>query len=437
MRTYVLVAMALIAGGCSSPRLVTPDGTWLEGEPIPIGVENATPGTLVTLTAERQPMWFDEPVRSVAVFRVDDTGRVDALADAPVAAPWRGFDHAGLFWTMRTADEGVAALASPEHVRIRADFDGDGIDDDVQQFVLALGSDAVVERPLPEDFPGAFLMAEPVAPGERLPVVIIFGGSEGNDYGARYLAPMLASRGYAAVGVPYVSGAALGGEHTIEGLPLDFKNIPLELVSRVMDWVDQQPDLDGERIGLNGASKGAEFVLSAGARIDGITAIVAVVPSDVVWVGFGPNIDRDLDSSFSWREEPLPYLPHPVQTDEEADRFYEESDQRWRIASQAARTIFADRLEAARIPVEDIGAALFVAGGESDWLWDSGGMAKNIKARRDAAGMETTIVVSGRAGHSISLSPHHPTEHRSAQAAADTFQTMLRFYAQHLHPSSD
>ncbi|MEL7232737.1 MAG: hypothetical protein AAGJ85_09540 [Pseudomonadota bacterium] len=56
-----------------------------------------------------------------------------------------------------------------------------------------------------------------------------------------------------------------------------------------MEAVSEMPGADMESVGLWGVSKGAEYVLIAGERIEGIDAIAAIVPSDVVWEGWGAN----------------------------------------------------------------------------------------------------------------------------------------------------
>ncbi|WP_268991260.1 acyl-CoA thioester hydrolase/BAAT C-terminal domain-containing protein [Nocardioides anomalus] len=68
----------------------------------------------------------------------------------------------------------------------------------------------------------------------------------------------------------------------------------------------------------------------------------------------------------------------------------------------------ADRVPAARIPVERIdGEVLLVAGGD-DRLWPSCDFAEHIVDRRAAAGRRTELVTHPRAGHRVVLPGEQP-----------------------------
>lgn len=366
---------------------------------------------------------------------------------APVAAAWRGVDPAGLFWSMRSVGDESIGLPSPDHVRVTADFDNDGVGDAEGVFALRRGIGDLEERVLGDELPGAFLLL-PERPWERavdgrLPVVVVLGGSEGGDIGARLSAPAFASRGYAAIGLSYVSVGAsrnqtaeeLDPSELIEGLPQDFWNIPLESVELVRDWIAEQRELDAGRIVLHGTSKGAEFVLSAASRIEGFAGVVAIVPTDAVVGGFGPGVDytESPPSSFSWRGEPLPFMNYPefVASPESwgaltTARFKSRDD------LQAAFLAFPEMYESARIPVEEIDEPVLLVGGGQDWLWESGAMAQSIGAARDAAGLETTLVVGELAGHLLFEAPYAALDPYSARTASEGAEALWAFLEEHL-----
>lgn len=247
--------------------------------------------------------------------------------------------------------------------------------------------------------PGAFLVLP--AGVARPPVIIVLGGSEGGDGAARQKAPLFVAEGYAVLGLPYYSPAYGNQPQQVPGLPKAFVDVPLDLVERARDWLRARGDVDGTRIGLYGVSKGAEFALAAAARIDGLAAVAAIVPSDVVWEGWGDGRPEGTSGSFAWRGETLPLVPYLGMTAEFA-KFGTDQVVRLRTPQDAGRRARPDAAAKARIRVEDIDEPVLVAGGERDDVWASGEMARAIAERRAAAGRETVLFDFPNAGHALS-----------------------------------
>jgi dienelactone hydrolase len=236
-------------------------------------------------------------------------------------------------------------------------------------------------------FPGAFLV-RPAAAAGRLPLIVFLGGSEGNDSTARLVAPNLAAEGYAVLGFPYYSPIR-GGVQAIPGLPSVFAEIPVDRLEQVHQWALADPRVDAERIGLWGHSKGAEFALIAAATYEWIDALVAIVPSDVVWEGFGSGtVERTGTPSFSLAGKPLPFVRYGVPG-------------RLRESKDTGRAQHPQDVEAALIPVERYRGLLLVAGGEQDRTWDSAGMSRSIALRRTQHGQRTVVLTFPDAGHAL------------------------------------
>jgi pimeloyl-ACP methyl ester carboxylesterase len=81
---------------------------------------------------------------------------------------------------------------------------------------------------------------------------------------------------------------------------------------------------------------------------------------------------------------------------------------------EAGRAAHADRVTAARIPVEQIAAPVMVVGGHDDQVWASGTMAEAIAKTRAAAGRETVALVYREAGHALSGTGWSPTTQYNA-----------------------
>lgn len=307
----------------------------------------------------------------------------------------------------------------------------------------AAPADALAPPALPADggrlagdaMPGAFFQS-PAGPGP-FPAVIVLGGSEGGDSSARRMAPLLLDQGYAVLGLPYYS-PDWGSGSAFPQLPAAFHDIPLDTLETARDWLRRQPAVARSKIGLWGVSKGAEFALAGASRIDGFDAVVAIVPSDVIWEGWGPGTTEGQSSSFSWRGKPLPFVPYVGMSAEIAKFGQPGQAPRLRTPHDAGRNAHPSRVEAARIRVEAIDEPVLVAGGDRDDTWASGPMAQRIAERRAACGLITVSVVALEAGHGLSGNGAQFTEGTFRYSAADlaaqaiVWPATLAFFAEHL-----
>lgn len=108
-----------------------------------------------------------------------------------------------------------------------------------------------------------------------------------------------------------VSAMGIGPEKYMKGV----HNWPLENVENAVRFLRSQ---GYDRIGVIGSSFGSNMALSAAARIPEITLTIGLTPNDWVYRGiFNDKLDgtserpADDESAFSWRGEPLPYMPAP------------------------------------------------------------------------------------------------------------------------------
>lgn len=77
------------------------------------------------------------------------------------------------------------------------------------------------------------------ADGKRHPAIVVLGGSEGGLHDDQ--ARLMAAHGYAALALAYFG---------VDPLPSKLTAIPVEMVSRGIDWLVARPEVDGARIGL-------------------------------------------------------------------------------------------------------------------------------------------------------------------------------------------
>ncbi|MFJ2879467.1 acyl-CoA thioester hydrolase/BAAT C-terminal domain-containing protein [Streptomyces sp. NPDC086796] len=221
-------------------------------------------------------------------------------------------------------------------------------------------------------------LARPAAGAEA--GVLVLSGSSGRIEDER--CRILAREGMAALSIRWFGGP---------GQPPGVCEVPLETFGAAIEVLRAG---GARRIGVLGTSKGAEAALHLSVLLPGIDAVVALSPTSLTWANVGPGRDglaRPYRSSWTWRGEPLPFVPlddawtpapgRPEGTPVAILGWYERS-----------RRTFADRVDAARIPVERSGAALVLVAGGDDAMWPSLRSAEELAARRTAAGLPVRLV---------------------------------------------
>jgi len=392
-----LLLLAWISSGAAQTFHIEPASPILVGEPLSIRVDGLPADRSVTLTAERaMPGLY----RSQAVFSVPQ-GTLELATAKPLSGTYTEADIRGLFWSMAPVDGGGPGGLQPLQVKLTATVDGHPPTSTTIEFIDALPAVKVEEV---KEFPGAVFATLPGT--ARRPAIIVLGGSEGGGFFARDRAPRFASRGFAVLGLPYYSPGRT--EREIPELPAAFADIPVERLNTACEWLKRRPEVDAARVALLGASKGAEFALLAASKFQWITSVVAIVPSDVVWEGWGPGVAPGTRSSFALNGKPLPFVPY-LEFASELDGFRTGRDVRMRRFQDKGRAANPAAAVNARIEVERFRGPLLVVGGHDDQVWASGMMAQNIAERRAAAGLETVALIFPEAGHAIAGNGWTPT----------------------------
>ncbi len=199
------------------------------------------------------------------------------------------------------------------------------------------------------------------------PALLVLGGSEGGKHISTRIAGKLHAQGYATLALAYFG---------VDSLPEQLVAIPLEYFVRALDWLTRQPGVDPARIGVMGASKGAEAALLLASRDPRVRAVVAATPTDYAWQGIDWHGWADMPS-WTAGGQPVPYLRYAAYNPAKGVR--EMYDRSVDDASDAAR-------RAARIPLERSQAAVLLIAGEDDALWGAAEASQRIAAALAAAG---------------------------------------------------
>jgi dienelactone hydrolase len=361
-------------------------------QPIAIEITGLESGERVGLTArlrdDRKRLW-----ESHALFTADDSGSVSLAKHAPVAGGYAGVDGMGLFWSL-ALDPARSGPPTP--------FTKKELAPAVVELMVerdhAIATTACMERHFfapgtrIRDVRENGLVGRLFIPpgGDKRPAVIVMGGSGGGLDWEK--AAVLSSHGYVTLALAYFG---------IPPLPRTLQNIPLEYFAAAVAWLQRQPDVDYERVAVMGMSKGGELAILLGAHFPEVRVVIAVVPSAVVWPGFG----KGTHSSWTHQGSPLSFVPTPTQ---------------WFKTKSFFRTLAArpiafqhpyeealenrEAVELAVIPVEYIRGPVLLISGSDDQVWPSAQMSRMIMQRLTAHGFP------------------YPYEHLCCEGAGHTFR---------------
>jgi pimeloyl-ACP methyl ester carboxylesterase len=182
---------------------------------------------------------------------------------------------------------------------------------------------------------------------------------------------------------------------------LTLADVPLERVEAGLRWLASRPDVrttDG-RVGVVGASKGAELGLLAAATFPELVGpVVGYTPSSVVWMGLDFATPGRFCSTWSYKGASLPFLPFPRDV----------------APAQSARGIsmlpitergLDDReaVERAAIPIERATGPLLLVSGGDDRVWSATRMCEMMVNRMAAHGRSADVVHHHypKAGHML------------------------------------
>ena len=224
--------------------------------------------------------------------------------------------------------------------------------------------------------------------------ILLVGGSEGGlGAGSARMARALQAAGFTVLHLSYFRAP---------GQSEALARVPLERFATGLAWLARQPSVDPRRIGLVGGSKGAEAMLLVASRTPGLRAVVAGMPSSVVWPGFSWTGPAE-GSSWTAAGKDLPSLPYGSFAPPNIGSVY---------VNGLAH--IADHPEAA-IAIERASAPVLLICGGADILWPSCPMANQLKER---APQRVTILAYADAGHAVFGLPVDPADKNYARLAA-------------------
>ncbi len=384
----------LTAPSLDAPKTPATRAFW--GDVIVIRATGLPPRAAITLRATE--LFRDgKHYQSWATFTASATGDVDTARDAPTEGTWTGVDPDGVTWSMLPVDAPPDPIAD-KAMRIDLEIDGArAARTELARYVLADPIEHVVVNE--GGLVGAYYAPKD---GKKHPAILAFGGSEGGLSTGEYDATYYSALGYAVLGVAYFG---------TEGVPDALQQIPLEYFEKAMAWLDGRPEADATKLAVMGGSRGGELAILLGATYPRIKAVIAMVPSGVVWGA--PQFDGSELASWTLAGKDVPFVPSLF----DLGKTFKDTDGKLLHAYDAT---FLDAMKAATVEqvdratprVEKTAGPVLMLAGADDRLWASCALSKPAEDRLKAAGHDKShgseLLCFPDAGHNI-RTPGAPT----------------------------
>jgi len=374
------------------------DPSPLVDAPVGFKVAGVPQESRVEVTA----VWAHQNVRFAASghFVATSNGIVDPATQPAFAGTYEGVDPFGLWWSAQTGGPiprpaGLDTLITELSARV----------DGFETAFATLQRRKIAQGVRQVEVSDGGLVALFFCPDEQVPLpgVMVFGGSGGGLEGAETTGALLASHGFATLAIAYFG---------MSGLPAGLVEVPLEYLQSGLRWLLRQPQVRGPQVGVMGGSRGGELALLLGAHFQEVGAVVAKVPSGVMWSGFDANGTKPGVSAWTLDGKALPMMPR-------------DNTQMW-AAVKAVRPVvltpaFLADLEdtalarSAEIPVEHTQGPILLISGRDDAMWPSTPMAEIAVRRARAHGFRHSITHLSYpdAGHFCASPPGLPLPTRS------------------------
>jgi len=323
-------------------------------EPVKIRLSGFPPLRAVTLRASAID-GLGRGWSSEAAFITDANGIVDLDGEAPRSGSYRTADSNGLLWSMcldpNVQERTAFAVVRPNDVKVSLTAEVDGATTATAELVRQFTTSEIAREDVRVDgLVGTFFHP---STGSH-PGVIVLAGSGGGL--AEDMPALLASHGYAVLSLGYF---------LMPGLPQALIEIPLEYFESAIAWMKRNPAVRSDRLAVSGASRGGELALLLGATFSDIKAVVAYVPSGVVWPGLGSPGEAP-KSAWTLGGKPIDFVvtaaPDPAMWAKSPVAITP-----WFVESIKDR----EHVDRAAIAVENINGPVLMFSGTDDQMWPS------------------------------------------------------------------
>ncbi len=338
--------------------------TSLYHKPIDIKIYNLPPNQRVILTLKtvdaRSKTWS-----SKAIYISNNQGKIDLSKQPSVDGTYVGIYPMGLFWSLQSDEYHQIATNSGFETTLEVSINDTIIATKTiyRKSTRELDSLKISTYQKRDSIIANYYL--PAATKKR-PAIIFIGGSGGSFRQER--SSLYASEGYAVLNLKYF-------KH--DSLPDGIIEIPLEYVAKAHKWLQQQPEIDPNKIGIIGRSRGSELAMLYATKYDGLQFVIAQAPSNVVWFGW-----EDKKSSWSYKGVPFPYAEYTDEDSEKIENEFIKNNIQFRDGPKFLSAFSnKEQIQKSLIPVEDIQCPILFISGKDDQVWPATMMSEMMIKR--------------------------------------------------------
>ncbi|TCI92694.1 palmitoyl-CoA hydrolase [Tenacibaculum sp. M341] len=223
-------------------------------------------------------------------------------------------------------------------------------------------------------------------------VILIGVGQWGDYWGQKF-----ASKNMVGLSIPYTGKI---------GLPKLPEEIELSYFKNVIDWLQQQPQVNPNKIVVMGASRNAELsLILASIFPNSISGVIAYAPSSVSWSNTVLPYNSDtIKASWTYNGNDIPYIPMSKLAADDSETI--DMLAYWQKGLGKSNAV-----KKATIKVENIKGSILLFSGMNDKVWPSSTMADMIEKRLKHKDFDYTFenIKYQNAGHLISTNPDSKT----------------------------
>ncbi|MDN6840496.1 MAG: acyl-CoA thioesterase/BAAT N-terminal domain-containing protein [Tetragenococcus halophilus] len=356
-----------------------------------IGCEENMEVTIHASTYDEKQKKFS----SHATFIADKEGTVSVSSQQPIAGSYVKADPSGLFWSMEHVDSKYGDYyekTNADKVSIDLVLQVEGKEMDA----VTINRYFYMNNTVKETVQHGRISGSLFHPKQKghYPAALILSGSDGVTQ--EHAAALLASKGYTTFALAYFG---------VEGLPKDLENIPLEYFREATMWLKDHSYVNGD-INLIGHSRGGELALLLAATFDDYQSVVASAPSAYMTPGMKNGIFTSVPS-WTINQQTLANVKFKFRFKTITSML-----KNWVLKKPISYLSIWDdtlknqeKLEKARIPVENIYPPVMFIAGEDDQLWPSSQYIKIMEdnLQNKKASQYNRYLYYENAGHFLSF----------------------------------
>lgn len=415
-------------------EIIISDNYKMIDEKLEIRIDGLLPYQDIKLEAEAQDD-MGRTWRSFGIFVANKEGEINLSKVKSKSGSYIGCDAAGLLWSMTLQEETCSyppmfLKMSTVHHKVTFRLLSEGVIQDEKIIYMNFIASDTETIMIEENFVGKLFKPKGK---NNLPGLVVLGGSTGGFMWSEQIAALLSAKGYAAIALNYFD---YQGDY---GLPNELLEIPLEYVENAIEYLRKHQDVNLNKIGILGISKGAELSLLIGSiTSQRLAAVIGYVPSSHVFQGISMENNKG-KSSWTYKGKHVSFIDYPKDI---VFTMNMDTSTLRKIHERALLEAGTQKIKAAKIKVEKINSPILLISGEKDATWPSSKMCETLieSLKKDNPPYKVNHLYFPDMGHTFFI-PNLPpildgplvTAYDAAKANKESWDSVLQFLDENMN----